>query len=460
MVRRKRSLEITGAAIVLALWAGQMSSKAFAQLDSNDPWPKFGHDEQNSCYSRARGPHAPELRWWATLGDTATQHIGGSAIARINGTNYAIVGTASPVSGGLPVVKIFRIDVDDPSHNPTTAATPIQTIVLPAADDVVNSTPLVLPNRWVVIQTNRRLIAYDLSVLPAAPVLKWRSVGFASEGASPTFGRVNRLPGNLATMLFAQGHILGTNNIQWTVLASLDPTIASATDRSFAWTPQELRPYTFGPTLNCPAIGTLHPNDSLYPVDGVRLVYCATIGNSNDGYDHIFNVFADGAAHGGHPTRLAGSFQMSVIGGVNTGTFGSPSVHLPDAPADVVDRVVVAADNSHTYGIKNRSDFTGPSLQRWVRLPAFLGNSFSVTPVLTPRADILARNEGAAIIHDGDVDDSSFDLGGAVTVTPPNVDGKQAGDLRRYYMSTYINGDPPDNRRVRSVMNRAHPQHP
>jgi hypothetical protein len=42
----------------------------YGQIDSNDPWPKYGHDARNTCKApdNVFGPHAPELLWWAPLG--------------------------------------------------------------------------------------------------------------------------------------------------------------------------------------------------------------------------------------------------------------------------------------------------------------------------------------------------------------------------------------------------------
>jgi hypothetical protein len=124
---------------------------ANAQLDPNDPWPKYGHDVRNTCKApnNVFGPHAPELRWWAPVGTQGAEHPGGAAIATVGGVNYAFVGMPTNAPGLTNAqIKIFRID--DPSYNRSTAATPSRTVDLAATDGVVRATPLIFgtaPNR-------------------------------------------------------------------------------------------------------------------------------------------------------------------------------------------------------------------------------------------------------------------------------------------------------------------------
>ncbi|MGE0482223.1 MAG: hypothetical protein AB7Q17_17330 [Phycisphaerae bacterium] len=403
---------------------------AFAQLDPDDPWPKYGGNEGNTCYTTIRGPHAPELRWYAPIAPSspAVYHHSGVAIARIDDVDYAIVGTPAAVAvtgGTASVVSIYAID--DPGHSPSTPATAVQTIELDDAE-LIRSTPLVLPNRWIVVQTTQRLIAYDISGLPSsAPAFKWQSVELESNGASPAYGHVTRFEETGTERVFAQGVI--DDEI---VVISIDPTVTSMSDRSFEWV-QALRPYyTNWPVTNCPALGTLDDDDPLYDEDGVRLLYCATAGDpvaSTD--DHVFALFADGGTHG-TASRIAWSYRMDdAHGNVTSGAFGSPGVHgsLSQTP----DRVVVTSDDGGIYGFLNRSDLSGSSLRRWLKDGL---DSFSRTAVLTHDSDVLCSDEGTVLYHDRD-DDTSLSEGGDVAIHKGNsVRGTPAGDAHRVYIST------------------------
>jgi hypothetical protein len=250
----------------------------------------------------------------------------------------AAVALVSINGGNSPVVQIFRID-GSPDVNLTLA--PTQTIALPLSSDLVNSTPLVLPNRWVVIQTNQRLVAYDLSPLPNAPVFKWTSETLLSEGASPNFGLINRLGSD--ARLFAQGHAVDPDPMvgDQHVVASIDPTLTGM-NRPFIWK-KNVRPRnvnyqtaTIGPNPNPPA-----------PLQ-----------------DHIFALFVDDLH--APSTRIAWSYRMDNAGSVQTiGSYGSPSVHRQDAPANLVDKVVVTSDDGGIYGLHNRSHVAGDGAERW-----------------------------------------------------------------------------------------------
>ncbi|MGE0479579.1 MAG: hypothetical protein AB7Q17_03805, partial [Phycisphaerae bacterium] len=226
---------------------------AFAQLDPNDPWPKYGQNIRNTYRSPFRGPHTvPELRWWAPAGfgngcsGVPGDYRSGAAIARVSGVRYIFVPGNDCIDNTPrdPKVQIFRFHPCGAGGGfPATAATPIAAIDLtqpdPLAGEIVLSTPLILKRMigselttLLIIQTTMRVRCYTLE-LPAecggpVPVeLRWTypsSGAFETtdqlEASSPTVSNPMR-DGSGADYLIVQANRLNEDEISTTYLHRL-----------------------------------------------------------------------------------------------------------------------------------------------------------------------------------------------------------------------------------------------
>ncbi|MGE0482390.1 MAG: hypothetical protein AB7Q17_18175 [Phycisphaerae bacterium] len=413
---------------------------AFAQLAPNDPWPKFARDDGNTCYTTVCGPHAPELRWWAKLGTAGAEHAGGAVIATIDDVNYAFVGTPTTVnSGGVDKPRVYIFKMDDAGHSRHAATAPVCTITLPEDDDFVRSTLLVTQDRWLIVQTTERLLAYDVSGLPDCNGLDltWSSEPLQSNRSSPTIGRISRDPEILDVRVFALGVAKEWDNVK-VAAVSIEPN-ATGSDRSFDMV-VPLRPQTMTTTQpittwTCPALGAPNPGDDAY-ASGVNLLYCSTLGSPSESEDHFFTIFADNTPRYSLPTALAWSARFDPYGPFKIGTYGSPSVFPGDADVPSLrGAVVVGADDGGLFGIPNASIVNPSDPFRWTQN---MGGSISETAALTPRGEILYKNEEdfvQYVVDDIDEDDDA-DLLDEVDVAKTNHLGGGSADDYRHYTGT------------------------
>ncbi|MGE0481770.1 MAG: hypothetical protein AB7Q17_14990 [Phycisphaerae bacterium] len=353
----------------------------------------------------------------------------------MNGRNYVIVG--QPAATTAPG-QVFIFDIADPSYVPTAPATPTQTIVLPEIGEKVRSTPLVLQNRWVVLQTDRRLLAYDLSPLPGAPVFKWSSATLRADRASPATGQMNRLQvGGYRVFALGDGKVV-----------SIDPAIEGQ-GRAFEMDTALRADPNGQETFSCPAIGPLDPSDDLYAT-GVNLLYCSTFSSSPG--DHVFAVFSDNVARGEPARVVAWSTKLIVYPKVHSGTFTSPSVHSTFSP--LAGAVVVGGDDGGLYGLRNRTGITGDAVRRWVS-PIRAGDCLSHTTAVTHHGDILYYEEGAAVWQWRDAIDTAAYVDELPLVADRPIWGAPAVDPYRFYVGTEgAQGEVGDGRQVIAVCYR------
>ncbi|MGE0479899.1 MAG: hypothetical protein AB7Q17_05440 [Phycisphaerae bacterium] len=407
---------------------------AFAQLDPNDPWPKFARDEGNTCYTTVRGPHAPDLRWHGELQSNRQlnqRHHGGAAIGRFSGRNYAIVGTPGP--GEYPRLYVF--DVEATPADPLVPLTATAVIQLPLSTDGVDSTPLILPDRTVVVQTRTWLIAYDFSSFPSAtPTVVWTSPALNSGGASPALGWTTRNVQQRAMRIYA----LGGEKI-----VSLDPAVGTSFEMDFV-----LRSgISAGNALTCPAVGPLDPNDPSYVFIDSNLVYCSTFGSELDGLDHVYSLYADNVPRGSPATIQVWGTRADVYDGFITGSFASPSVYREGW--DLAGRIVVGTDDGGLYGLWNRTDVNGDFVRRWHRSG---GTHVSSTAALTPTNDILYLEEGPAAFQCVDQETTATEPQQTALHTGARpYSSAGAADPHRFYCGTlrWIVGPQPDNDEAR-----------
>jgi hypothetical protein len=324
---------------MFTLAGGAAAAQGQSPFDPAHPWPKYGHDERNSCRSPYRGPHCePELRWWATLptGDFVqgdkVNHLMGPAIGRINGVRYVFVGTREEdaergARGHLLVYRFHPTGAYDPQAG---AAAPLCALDLGAP---VNSTPLVLAQQRVIVQTQVNLQCWDFSAWNPAdpgsgPVRRW-TLDVSSESSSPTCGFPTR---NLVSaFVYAQGHFGDDES-----LFKIDPlNFSYATIADLAGGGDSYQA--------TPVIG---------PVEGDMLqrnfVYACTHGGGQT-YPHLFAVYAD---------QGPCAWQDALDGPADSvyGAMGSPGIFDwvvgNDSYPEEAD-LFIASDDGYLWGFNN-----------------------------------------------------------------------------------------------------------
>lgn len=201
------------------LWT---ASSAVAQLAPEDPWPKFAHDERNSGraiagYTTAgveilrRGPHElPDVRWWYPLSGIRPNRQGGAAIGYLGSPPQRYVVVAANDSRVL-LFRFHPASIDCATRQVNASA--VITIVLPNGE-ICDSTPLILPNDQIVIQTNLGLHAYQFGNPPtwcwSEPMIGAKaSPSYALDRSGP--GAVGRVYAHGSGKLYCLDPDLGCN---------------------------------------------------------------------------------------------------------------------------------------------------------------------------------------------------------------------------------------------------------
>lgn len=465
------SLSLSSATVMVLLVSPRVS---WGQLD-NGPWPKFGRDLGNTCWSPNRGPHCvPELRWFAIAGTGDNQDVrSGAAIGEFRGTRYVIVPGNSEIAGfsGIrPVLRFFRFHPCSTGNTPPTwPENPLLTIVI--ADDAVDpeerilSTPLILTDvqyayqeTWrIVVQTNKRIRSYiisELSCATASYTLAWEypadaagytlGPGFNST-ASPTIGNVEQ-DGSGASYIFAHVNdrdISSAPPVVRGMLIALDPSTGVR-----IWWAEIISPFTA--PLSTPAIGP----DRINPWNNV---YISSFGEQSPGR-HLRAYRADGLG-------VETSANITLGPQVQLGSFGSPGVHHHDSVSDAT--LVIASDDSCAYAFENQAgvDYDLPLLDYSCVGIGVLGESFSGTGVIFPDRNIIWINEASTIYRfNGDEPTSESEYGELLlAVNKGTWEWSQfAGDsANRFYVATPgIYDAESDSRIVRAFFNSTREQPP
>jgi hypothetical protein len=353
------------------------AATAWGQLDPNDPWPKYCHDERNTCYTPYRGPHCkPQLRWGAPV-DTPqsdTYHLRGAAVAKFgpNNVRHVLVGTRDPD------VLVFRFHPADGEYDPEQeAAQPVKKFsdnLEVELGGVVNSTPLVLADDTVVVQTNETLERWDLHLFEEnePPERLW-SMDRESWSSSPTCGpmywyREGANPSYIYA--FGDGGTLYCINPEQAGQTAVPewPAAVATVDAGYS----------------TPAIGPIADDDEYR-----NFVYVSVWTVSED--DHFFAIFADGNPGQAQEWAWAdGINDFQEYGDIQKGTFGSPSVHLPTA-LEMADQPVVCSDDGGVYAFDNLSAGSqGSQHRRWRH---DFGHCISSTAGLAINGDLIFWNE-------------------------------------------------------------------
>ena len=426
----------------------------FGQLDPNDPWPKFGRDERNTCYSPNVGPHAPALRWWARLheqaqGQTpeeiASYHHQGAAVAYLAGGTdpgpYILVGSRGDPSGPVtqPHVAIFKshYDPNDPNEwDPVRGAIPVGRMILGDPNDpndaIINSTPAVLPTDRVVVQTAKTLELWDVTDPRSPTQVGVRPITWSpTYPSSPAWGPIRQGP-DAPNRVFAHARSGGQE-----LLYCLDPTNRDTFQGDPCWT------YVFPGAPNAgsgstPAIGPI-ADDPQNP--DRNFVYAGTF--TETPVHHLFALFAD--EPGLLQNRLAWSHGINDFRDVyvaacrmQIGTLGSPSVHH-GAGSAVSNRVLVGSDEGGVYPFFNklrRREGRGCD-------PYDTECNVSSTAGLTPSGKAVLWNEhnGLYVFQDTE---SGLQFATGITVPisqrwvwgAPALDRETATEPQRVYLNT------------------------
>jgi hypothetical protein len=427
---------------MFTLLAGVISGRAQVTtqpaLDADDPWAKYGHDERNSCCSPYRGPHCePELRWWAELGvntdadENGTTHHFGPAIAKIGGIRYVFVGTregdeeSETLTGRLLVFRFHPADANyepfDENGDPV-PADPVCTIDLGYP---VNSTPLVLPDDQVVVQTQYDVQCWDVSGInsdPADPDVTrvWRfppqtQYTLRSGSCSPTYARLRY--DQETARVFVQGIKSGETAGALFGLRATDGT---------QFTQAAL-----------PAGHAHHASPAVGPIDGDEnhgnFVYAGTQSGDCDD-NHLFAIWADSSSICWQHPICADQGDRSTIGAMaSPGVFDWGSGASAD-PSKA--ELFIASDDAYLWGFYNTEDPPDPWSQEvntdWI----------SCTAGLTPDGYVIFWSEQPRLylwsyrgaIVDSDVLD--WDITGWVHGAPA-LDG-----WHRFIVNTPCNDSP------------------
>jgi hypothetical protein len=396
-----------GSAILLMFMLAGGAATTWGQLDPNDPWPKFAHDQRNTCYTTHVGPHAkPQIRWWARLDEdpdsALSHHLRGPVVARLgeNNIRYVLVGTYDEVDAGPPIVYdgrvlVFRFHPDN-NHWGDGELEALPVAVLPV-DGPVSSTPLVMPNDWVAVQTETHIEVWNLHN-PGFPARLWKA-DLVSHGSSPAYG----------PMLAAGGdgylYVLGDGGKLYCVDPEQDPDENGEVDLATVreWS-VPLATSDQGGTS--PAIGPIADDPHFNPRN---FVYVSLL--SGEGLQHLFALFADG--NGNAP--VAWSHGIENGGGLMGGTFASPSVHHATAGEAYANQLVIGSDDSCIYGFVNECQ--DPEDGRWPRRWFFRTDEcVSGTAGLTPEGEIIVWNEDSSIVDLADQGDDEYAYTGSTAL--------------------------------------------
>jgi hypothetical protein len=370
--------------------------QSWSALDPDDPWPKYGHNERNSCRSPYRGPHSePELRWWAELptgvfvDGSKDGHLMGPAIGVLNGVRCVLIGTREEAEATAPPTPagghllIFRFFPTNPAnYDPfTMQAVPCALDLGPA----VNSTPLILPSGLVVVQTQADVQAWDLSnwepcdceSLPTQAA--WVVAGLTSNSSSPTYGLPARDAWPSPTpQIFVEG-----------IESNWGGGVFAIDEGSGTLTPLAELPGTHAYQAS-PALG---------PIEGEsetrNFVYAGTQDGDSEEY-HLFAVPADGSA-GGWVHTIVGPGDDECGG---CGAMGSPGVFdwdttTPPTEADLF----LATDDAWLWGFDNTCALPDPPAEEWLWRKQTSATYISSTAALTPDRYMVFWSETPTALH-------------------------------------------------------------
>ncbi|MGE0480981.1 MAG: hypothetical protein AB7Q17_10970 [Phycisphaerae bacterium] len=434
---------------------------AFAQLDPNDPWPKYCHDERNSSRSPFRGPHSrPYLRWFGVAGlgdspadpcDSTGDRRGGAAIAKVNGARYIFV-TGNFGSDecndptDTPKLTIFRYHPagwdNDCACEP---ATPVATIELSGGEQVM-STPLVLKRTIeeeehvrVFVQTERKLFCYDVSELIGPlggsgdpPTHVWtypQTESFASNGnlhaSSPTGGRVYADSGG-DDFLYILAEFADEAPAETTTsyVVRLNPDASNPES-----TAMRVAVRSNGQNLSSPAIGPAE--DDAY---GRNFVYVTTFGATTT-QPAVAAVFAD------MDDEVIHTAAISACPLIDNGSYGSPSVHdsIVSGEPSFVPNLATAAlgsDDGGIYTFSNVVDETSPYNLTEKHHECYdfgFSGFFSGTGVVFPDRHVVFINESGLVVRIYDPHDDEF------------TDAGEGGvDIGKNWEWTHLAGDRAD----------------
>lgn len=459
-----------GVAIMAVVLLG--SNLARAQLDPSDPWPKFGRDERNTCWTPVRGPHStPILRWWAEAGMGEQIYPGsssgprsGAAIATINGQRYILVpGDDVVVEPDGDVwrqakLRVFRFHPCEAGYDPfAAAATPVTTINLGSNQldnphscsqmrERVYSTPLVLPNNRVVVQLTSHIVCYDLTNIDSCtetpPTLCWRypaSGQFRSKAASPTIVRAQNNSSVESIIVYGWTG----DNPQTLKLVALAPPTNCGTTVAVRWERMLLS------GVPCPSASlTVQQTPAIAAIADDAAERNFVLNSSWAAYpdhDQFFGVFSDSSENppGTHADVI------NDVGSVSTfwqGSIGSPSVH---ANGDIV----IPSDDGAIYGFWNT---TSPDFRLQRRAAVGMGSSSCSTVAgIFPDRHLITWLENGTLkrIRDDStafVDDGQFTIqnGKNWEWGAPALDG-----ANRFYVNTVGEVSAGHGRRVLAFRN-------
>ncbi|MGE0482081.1 MAG: hypothetical protein AB7Q17_16590 [Phycisphaerae bacterium] len=458
---------------------------AFAQLDPNDPWPKYAHNERNSARTWFRGPHSrPYLRWFgqAGFGDVtedcplAGDRRGGAAIAKVNGARYIFVtgnvgGDACIEPPDTPTLTIFRYHPPGRDNDCTCEpATPVATIELAGGEQVL-STPLVLKriigeeeHVRVYIQTKRKLFCYDASELigplggsgdPPTHVWTYPSDdSFAAAGgfhaSSPIAGREyadGSGPDYIYLLADFANEFPSTGTTSYVVRLEPDASDPTASAEYVAVRANATN-------LSTPAIGPAGDDEFER-----NFVYVTTFAAATQPALHA--VLADMDAGSVHDAEIHSCPR------VQGGSFASPAVHdLIVSGESLVPpnlgTVVVASDDAGLYSFDNTLDSSAPYVLTERHHECFEiapppNGSFSGTGVVFDDRHVMYINEQGIVYRIHDPHDDEFTPEGELGLDVLKSAWKwsnPAGDAAgRFYVATPGGGGFADERRVLALNN-------
>jgi hypothetical protein len=423
MARRIARLRGAGMCALVTLWAGQMTAITFGQLDSADPWPKFGHDARNTCRyippsgadaSVGRGPHStPQLRWWAELGEAdSTFHRGGAVVFKSGTAGTRYVAVLSPFGSYSGILRVFRFHPCGSSYDPSAGpATPVaeRTFTGTSGDERIGrSTPLVLSNDVIVVN----LSAYTLSSPNGAVWAGDVSSLSCPSGSPATISYAWSTNGR--TDIDVVGH--GSPATARTTSSGSWQVVLQSRDRLYALNPSNGNTLWNSAALSgasgivddsTPAVGQ---DDS-----GNIQIYVTTQGYNDTTKKHFHALPSNGSgwSQGAlwsafinrrmlNPLPCNGS---QISGRLAIGTLASPGV--PDSLAGPF----VGSDEGALYAFDNPTSYnSGTNNERWPdascnSTPPYYGDPadtrryISATAGLSANGDIILWNENNALIH-------------------------------------------------------------